>query len=157
MLLDWITVMLLIAIGLVLIVVELIFVPGTTFVGIIGFILTAVGIWLGYSSLGSTVGHVILGSSVLVGVVSVFYSFRSDAWSRFALKGQINSRVNDEYKHELFKGETGLTISALRPAGTAVFRERQHEVHTSGEFVDANTQVRIIKIEQNRIIVEEIS
>ena len=55
MVLDWVTVILLIGIGLILIVVELIFVPGVTIVGILGFILVAVGIWIGYAALGTTI------------------------------------------------------------------------------------------------------
>ena len=155
--LDWITVILLIAIGLVLIIVELIFVPGTTIVGILGFILTAVGIWFGYAALGTTIGHFILGASVLVAGVAFFYSFKNDVWSRFALNDQNKSRVNDEFQHTLAVGETGKTISALRPQGTATFSERRYEVQTNGEFIAPNTTVRIIKLKYNKITVEALS
>lgn len=157
MLLDWVTVILLIGIGLVLIVVELIFVPGVTIVGILGFILVAVGIWISYAALGSDVGHIVLAASVLIGGLALFYSFRSDAWSRFALKGSIKSRVNEENPHLLEVGEEGKTISALRPQGTAIFKERHHEVQTTGQFLPPNTPVRIIKIVANKITVEAIT
>ncbi|MBD1399005.1 hypothetical protein H9Q13_17685 [Pontibacter sp. JH31] len=157
MVLDWVTVILLIGIGLVLIVVELIFVPGVTIVGILGFILVAVGIWIGYAALGTTTGHIILAASVLIGGLALFYSFRSEAWSRFALKGAIKSRVNEENPHLLEVGEEGRTVSALRPQGTAVFKERHHEVQTTGAFLSPNTPVRIIKIVANKITVEAIT
>jgi membrane-bound ClpP family serine protease len=157
MVLDWVTIILLIGIGLVLIVVELIFVPGVTIVGILGFILVAVGVWIGYAALGTTTGHMILAASVLVGGLALFYSFRSEAWSRFALKDVITSRVNEENPHLLEVGEEGMTISALRPQGTAIFKERQHEVQTIGTFLSPNTPVRIIKIIANKIIVEAIT
>jgi membrane-bound ClpP family serine protease len=157
MLLDWITVILLIGIGLLLIVVELVFVPGTTVVGILGFILTAVGIWISYAALGTTIGHITLASTVLVGAVAFVYSFRSDSWSRFALKDQNRGHVNEDTPHQLEVGEVGKTISALRPQGTALFAERHHEVQTQGEFVAPNKAVRIIGIQQNKIIVEEVS
>lgn len=157
MVLDWVTVILLIGIGLILIVVELIFVPGVTIVGILGFILVAVGIWIGYAALGTTTGHMILAASVLIGGLALFYSFRSEAWSRFALKDTIKSRVNEETPHLLEVGEEGKTISALRPQGTAVFKERHHEVQTTGEFLSPNTPVRIIKIVANKITVEAIT
>ncbi|GAB3825889.1 hypothetical protein GCM10028895_36040 [Pontibacter rugosus] len=67
MLLDWITVILLIGVGLLLVIVELIFVPGTTVVGILGFILTGIGIWIGYAALGTNIGHIILATTVVVG------------------------------------------------------------------------------------------
>lgn len=157
MLLDWVTVILLIAIGLILIIVELIFIPGTTLIGILGFVLAGIGVWLGYATLGTQIGHLTLGLSVLVAGVAFFYSFRSNAWSKFALKGTINSRVNEDYQHNLQVGETGTTISALRPQGTALFNDQPHEVQTNGEFVNPNTTVRIIKLSQHKIIVEAIS
>ena len=157
MLLDWVTVILLICIGLVLIIVELIFVPGTTVIGILGFALAAVGIWIGYVALGTNTGHIILAAAVLVAGVTFFYSFRSDAWSRFALNEQNKGRMNEENQQDLEVGEIGVTVSALRPQGTAIFKERHHEVQTNGEFVNSNAQVRIIKINHNTVIVEEIS
>ncbi|WP_276499530.1 NfeD family protein [Pontibacter litorisediminis] len=157
MLLDWITVISLIGIGLLLIIVELIFVPGTTIVGILGFVLTAIGIWIGYAALGTETGHIILGATVLISGIAFLYSFRSDSWTRFALREQNRGHVNEEYQHTLQVGEEGTTVSALRPQGTALFAERHHEVQTRGEFVAPNTPIRIIRLDQNKIIVEAIS
>ncbi|TXK52859.1 hypothetical protein FVR03_00350 [Pontibacter qinzhouensis] len=157
MVLDWVTVILLIGIGLVLIIVELIFIPGTTIVGVLGFALAAIGIWIGYVALGTTIGHIVLALSVLASGVAVFYSFRNDAWSRFALKGSISGKVNDDVLHTLHVGDTGKTVSALRPQGTAIFQEQHFEVQTQGEFIDSNAAIRIITLTANKIIVEEIS
>jgi len=157
MMLEWVTVILLIVIGLVLIVIELIFIPGTTLIGILGFVLAGIGIWFGYAALGTTIGHVILGLAVLVAGVTFFYSFRGDAWNRFALKETIDSRVNQDYQHNLEVGEVGTTVSALRPQGTALFKDHQHEVQTTGAFIDPNTTIRIIKLSQHKIIVEAVS
>ena len=157
MLLDWITVISLVGIGLLLIIVELIFVPGTTIVGILGLILTAIGIWIGYTALGTNTGHLILAVTVLLGGLAFFYSFRSDSWTRFALKEQNRGRVNEDYQHALAVGEDGKTVSALRPQGRALFANQHHEVQTEGEFLAPNTPVRIIRLSQNKIIVEAIS
>jgi membrane-bound ClpP family serine protease len=157
MFLDWLTVILLIGIGLVLIIVELIFVPGVTIVGVLGVVLAAVGIWISYVALGTETGHIVLATSVLATGIAIFYSFRSEAWSRFALKDSIKSRVNEESPHLLEIGEEGITISALRPQGTAIFKERHHEVQTTGAFLPPNTPIRIIKIVANKITVEAIT
>ncbi|WP_266203746.1 NfeD family protein [Pontibacter kalidii] len=157
MLLDWITVISLVGIGLLLIIVELIFVPGTTIVGILGFILTAIGIWIGYAALGNSTGHIILAATVLIGALAFFYSFRSDSWTRFALKEQNRGRVNEDHQHALAVGEEGKAISALRPQGRALFAGQHHEVQTEGEFLAPNTPIRIIRLSQNKIIVEAIS
>jgi membrane-bound ClpP family serine protease len=157
MLLDWTTVILLIGIGLVLIIVELIFVPGTTIIGILGFVLVVVGIWIGYAALGTNTGHIILAVAVLVGVIAFFLSFRSDVWTHFALNERNEGRMNEENQQGLEVGEVGITVSALRPQGNAIFKQRHHEVQTKGEFIDSNAQIRIIKISNNKVTVEEIS
>ena len=157
MLIDWLTVVLLICIGLVLIVVELIFVPGITIVGILGVILVGAGVWISYATLGTETGHLVLAGSIVAGGLTLFYSFRSDAWTRFALKDSHKSRVNEDNPHLLEVGEEGITVSALRPQGTALFKERRHEVQTAGTFLPPNTPVRIIKIVANKITVEAIT
>ena len=157
MVLDWVTVILLIGIGLILIIVELIFVPGTTIIGVLGFALAAIGIWIGYAALGTPTGHIILALAVLATSIAVFYSFRNDAWSRFSLKGSISGRVNDDQQHTLLVGDTGKSVSALRPQGTALFQNKHFEVQTQGEWVAPNTAIRIITLTTNKIIVEEIS
>ncbi|HEY4652042.1 MAG TPA: NfeD family protein [Pontibacter sp.] len=157
MMLEWVTVILLIIIGLVLIIIELVFIPGTTLIGILGFVLAGAGIWFGYATLGTPIGHVILGLSVLISGLAFFYSFRGDSWSRFALKDSIDSRVNEEYQHNLEVGQMGLAASALRPQGTALFNDHRHEVQTKGEFISPNTTIRIIKLSQHKIIVEAVT
>ncbi|MFT6941450.1 MAG: membrane-bound ClpP family serine protease, partial [Cyclobacteriaceae bacterium] len=51
---DWIIVISLIVFGLGLIIVEVIFVPGTTVVGIAGLIIGTYGVYEAYSSFGTT-------------------------------------------------------------------------------------------------------
>ena len=46
---EWVTVISLILIGIALVVVEIIFVPGTTFVGIVGFCMVLAGIIASFS------------------------------------------------------------------------------------------------------------
>jgi membrane-bound ClpP family serine protease len=50
-------------------------------------------------------------------------------------------------------GTVGRTLSALRPAGTALFGEERREVVTRGEFVPTGSEVRVLGIEHNRIVV----
>lgn len=54
-------------------------------------------------------------------------------------------------------GDWGVADSPLRPAGKALFNDEFVDVVTDGTFVDAGVQVRVIKIEGNRIVVREIT
>ena len=85
----WIIIIALLLIGLTLIIVELIFIPGTTVVGLLGLFFAIAGVMVSYRHFGSEVGfYILIGMSALT-LGSLFYGFRSGAWSRFSLKTSI--------------------------------------------------------------------
>lgn len=155
--LDWLIIIALIIFGLGLIIVEVIFVPGTTFVGIFGLILAGCGIFLSFQSFGTAIGTGVLIATSLIAVIAVVYSFKTGAWKRFALKSSIKSKFNEEYKHNLWVGDIGIAISTLKPMGKAEFDNKMYEVRTKGNYVDSDTKIKIIKIQENIIIVEPIN
>jgi len=53
-------------------------------------------------------------------------------------------------------GKTGVTRSALRPAGFIEVENRRIDVVTQGEMIDSNTSVRITAVAGNRVIVETL-
>jgi membrane-bound ClpP family serine protease len=152
----WIIIISLLAIGLGLIIVELVFIPGTTVVGLLGLIFTIVGIVISYKHFGSDIGFYILMGTSTATLVALFVSFRSGAWSRFSLKSSIKSKVNEGLVNALHVGEEGLTRSALRPMGTAEFQNQNFEVRTTGAFLDSGVRIKIVKIQSNQIIVEPL-
>jgi len=154
--LMWIIIISLLTIGLGLIIVELVFIPGTTVVGLLGVIFTVVGIVVSYRHFGNDVGFYILIGTGVSTLLALFFSFRSGAWNRFSLKSSIDSKVNEDMLKVLNVGDEGTARSALRPGGTAEFANQNYEVRTTGSFVDSNTRVRIIQIQSNQIIVEPL-
>ncbi len=150
---EWFTIIALILFGLILIIIEVIFVPGTTFVGIVGFGIAGFGVWQSFVSFGTETGLIVLSVSSLVAIAAIFYSFKSGVWKRFALEGKHNARFNDEVKHNLVQGDVGVAVSTLRPMGTAEFRDKLYEVRTNGNYLETGTKVRIERIANNAIIV----
>lgn len=154
---EWATVITLIVFGLMLIIVEIIFVPGTTLVGVAGFVLLAIGVGLSFNYFGSEMGWITLGGSAVVTGLMLYYSFRTNVWSRFALKSSMDSKVNEGELDQFQVGQEGVAISALRPIGKADIGSKSIEVKTLGGYLDSGTKVRIIKIVSNQIIVEPIN
>jgi membrane-bound ClpP family serine protease len=154
---DWITVVSLILFGLVLIIVEIIFVPGTTVVGLVGFIFMAIGVALSFRYFGTEIGWSAVGATGVASGALLYLSFKSNLWGRFALKSTSQGKLNEGEMNELFPGQEGVTVSALRPVGKAELLNRLCEVKTLGEYVDAGKRIRILKILSNQIIVEPIN
>lgn len=153
---DWISVIALILMGIAIILVEIIFVPGTTVVGILGFLCAGYGVYLGYGYFGSTQGSIVLGVSAALGITLTFYAFKSKAWERFSLKGEIDSKVNEGLISQLTEGSEGVTTSSLKPIGKASFNDLEIEVRSNGGYIAEQTKIRILKMETDRIIVEPI-
>ncbi|MFH6984503.1 NfeD family protein [Marinoscillum luteum] len=154
---EWITVIGLILFGIGLLIIEVIFIPGTTIVGIAGFICSGFGVYLGYDYFDSTTGTTILIVSSSFLLVVMIYAFKSRAWERFSLKDENTGRFNDDFKVTLSVGDQGQTISSLKPSGKALFNEKELEVRSNGGFINENQQIKIIRIEPNKIIVEPIN
>ena len=153
---EWITVISLVILGLFLILLELLFVPGTTVVGILGFVASVFGIYLSFSYFGSSTGWLfVLGSSVFF-AVSLYFSFKSKTWERFSLKSAIKSKVNEGLANELKINDEGMAISTIKPIGKAEFKEKEYEVKSLGNYIEPGTKIKIIKIDINNIIIEPI-
>jgi membrane-bound ClpP family serine protease len=153
----WIIILALLLIGLTLIIIEVVFIPGTTLVGVLGVIFIGAAVMSSYRNFGHEVGfYVLLGSSVTT-AVALYFSFRSQAWSRFANKSSIKSKVNEGLTLSLNIGDEGVSVSSLKPMGTVQFKSGQFEVKTLGDYVNVGTKVKIVHLESNQIIVKPLN
>jgi len=155
--LEWIAVILLILFGLGFIIAEIIFVPGTTLLGLMGLLFTIIGIVISFISFGTGIGVSVLIISAVIGLSAIIYSFKTGVWKKFALNDTNKSKFNEGEKEELQVGEEGITASSLRPMGKGDFKDKIYEVTTLGNFLTTGTKIRIISIKNNKIIVEPIT
>jgi membrane-bound ClpP family serine protease len=150
----WLVIAILIVIGLLCLVLEILVIPGTGVAGIIGFALLAIGIWQAYAVYGPTAGHLTVGGTIVLTLVTLILSLRAKTWRRIMLDSKIDSRVNIIDDQKLKVGDSGKTISRLVPAGKAFINGEFYEVRTTGEFLDPETLVEVEKIESNKIFVK---
>lgn len=153
---EWLTVLSLILFGLALVIAEIIFVPGTTFVGIAGFVFLVLGAGLSFSYFGSAMGWTTTGGTAVVSGVALYFAFKANVWGRFSLKSTSTSKVNEEELLTVAIGVEGVTVSALRPSGKAELDNKTYEVRTMGNYVESGTKIRVMQIQLNQIIVEPL-
>ncbi|MDW7691398.1 NfeD family protein [Flammeovirgaceae bacterium SG7u.111] len=152
---EWVTVITLVLFGLVLLILELIFIPGTTVIGFVGLVSGGYGVYLGYDYFGTTTGTMILAGSIAISMVGFYFSFKSGTWHKFALNQVISSRVNEDSEPVII-GDEGKAISALRPFGSADFGTITKEVRTIGDYVDKGAKIKVIQVNGPNIIVEPV-
>lgn len=153
---DWFYVALLITIGLLLLVVEILFVPGTTFVGLLGFLLVIGGVVLSFRTFGNETGWLTLGAATVLSGLAVFFSFRSGLWRRFSLKSVNTSIAVESQEGKVHVGDEGIALSSMRPVGKAEIGGVVLEVKTRGAYADAGTRIRVVQVAAAQIIVEPI-
>lgn len=142
--------------GILLVILEIIFIPGTTVVGIIGAGFMIAGVISGFNYFGQQGGWITLGATALSSAILVYYAFKANVWGRFSLKTANLGKVNEGELEGLTVGQEGVAISALRPSGKAEISDKTFEVKTLGAFVDAGSKIKIIKVNTNQIVVEPI-
>ncbi len=76
----------------------------------------------------------LIGVLVFLGTVIVL-AFKNGIWNRFAIAGVIDGKANNIDKLTINVGDIGETISAIRPAGSAIIGGRKVEVHTEGKSI----------------------
>ncbi len=154
---EWYLILTLIGIGLLLLVIEVIFIPGTSVAGLIGFALILIGVVLSFNYFGSSTGWIVVGCAAVVSGIIFYWTFRTKPWKIFALKSSIQSKVNEGALDALIIGMTGVTTSALRPMGNGKFGEKIFEVTSLSAYINSGTPIKIVRISSNQILVEPLN
>ena len=154
---ELVYILIIVFVGLGLIVLEIIVIPGTTIVGILGFTCTVGGIILAYKYHDYTTGNYVLAGSIVVSIVSLYLAIKFKAWERFSVNQDISGKVTTNISEGIEPGKEGIALSSLRPYGTGEFDDNMVEVVSLGELIETNTPIRIVKIENQKIFVEPIN
>jgi membrane-bound ClpP family serine protease len=153
---TWTIIGVLIAVGFIFLLLEVLVLPGISIAGFIGFVLIAVGIWQSYAVYGGFAGTITLIITLVLSVILLYIVLKSNTWKRVALNKNINSRVNLVDIEKVKPGKRGKTISRLAPMGKALIGGEYFEVKTTGEFIDQETEIEVVKTEHNKIIVKKV-
>ena len=157
--------LILLGVGVILLLVEALILPGLGVAGVLGGLAVAASIVLSMVGSAPTMGDFMLALQVL-GTSILIVGF---------LGWQLIKRLpNDRRADRIFLKETltrergyssstarsdligveGVTVTDLRPAGTALFGDESMDVVSSSGWVPAGTQVRIVQAEGYRHVVE---
>lgn len=144
----------LLIIGLILLLIEVLFVPGTTIIGIFGLAVSLAGVIYAFSAYESETAFWIVGIAAILNLIAVWYGFSSGVWNRFSLKSSMKGGAFDGRTLGLSIGMTGVAVSDIKPIGKASFGENSYEVKSEDGFIEVGKAVSIVKIENNKILVK---
>ena len=160
--------LLLFVVGLVLLFVEIVLIPGFGFVGLAGILCMAASLmltrlpsfqWWSIDQVSAVVGQLAL--SMILGIAGSIVLLKSlprlGAFNRLILgsrtsasEGYVSAPTEGDAD---LVGQEGVTVSELRPVGVGMFGGRRLDIIAEGEYIDEKTAVRIIEARGSRIVV----
>lgn len=147
----------LILVGLLLVVIEVQFIPGTNVVGVMGVLGAGVGVVYAFATYGA-VGGLLTLLATIAAVAVLFYLLKeSGAWDRFVLADTLLSG-SGEAEEEVDRrsrllGREGTALTPLRPSGFAEIDGQRVEVETEGDYIASGSDVRVIAMDRRRYVV----
>lgn len=153
-------------IGVVLVLAEIFIIPGFGVAGISGIILVIgsllaalVGnVGLQFPTAEALASAVITMAVTLVLLIALIFSLgrylpRSERFSQLVLAPELSSvsGYTSADTIEDLVGATGVTVTPLRPSGTAVINDERVDVIAASEFIPSGTPVRVVRVRGSRV------
>ena len=142
---EWLIVLMLILIGAILVVLEILVLPGINVAGILGFISIIAGVYFGYAYYGGVTGHLILAGTVVFGF--------GKTWKRLSLDTRLEGTV-EGIGDSVKAGDCGETLGRLAPMGNVKLGDMVVEAESRSGYIDAHRPVEVVKVLRNKVIVQ---
>jgi membrane-bound ClpP family serine protease len=148
-----------IALGILLMVVEFMLIPGVTIAGIGGILFIVGGIVVAFIEHGPTAGFLILGGTLVAMLIVVALMLRAGTWKKLMLTTAIDSKVDLMQRDEgtVNPGDRGESITRLNPMGKVLVNGEYYEAKALDILVDPKTEIEVIAVEGNKLIVKPIN
>lgn len=144
----------LILVGLILVLAEILIIPGVGIAGILGLLSMGGSCFYAFHEMGNTAGAIVTAVNAVLLVALVVWVLRAKTWKRMALDTNIDSKAVDSGEEALVVGDRGRTVTRLAPMGTVRFGNRTFEAKALEGMIDQETEVEIVLMEDNRIYVK---
>ena len=149
-------IILLILLGLILLLVETLLLPGFFFTGILGVISLAAACYFGFVNYGNTGGIITVIISVLVAAAFMVWILRSKTWKKATLNTEIKATVDQRPADKgITPGMKGVAQTRLNPMGRVRFDNGEEaEVHSLDGLIDARKNVVVEQVDEEKIFVK---
>jgi len=145
----------LLVVGLVLLLLEILVIPGIGVAGIIGLVSLSFGCYFSFGY-GTTTGLIVTAAVILLLIVLLWWALREKTWKKLALNTQVQSSAGQD-SAVVAVGDQGVTTTRLAPMGTARIADKTVEVKSLEGYLDPGKNVTVAMIEDNIIYVKTIN
>ena len=147
---------LLVLFATVMLVVEVVFIPGFGLTGFLGMLSMMGAVFYAFLQLGSAAGWITLLVVVLVCIALFLWVLYGNSLDKMALKKNIKSTVNEQDMSLFAVGDRGVTRTRLALIGEALINGQVVEVKSEGGFINEHEEIEIIRISGDSLFVAKV-
>ena len=144
----------LILVGIILIFIEILLIPGVGVAGILGLLSMGGSCFYAFHEFGLTTGIIVAVVNAVLIIGLAIYVLRAKTWKRMSLETNIDSKAVESAVLSL--GDKGKTLTRLAPMGSARFGDYVVEVKALEGMLDPEVPVEVVLIEDNKIYVKAL-
>lgn len=149
-------IIILVALGLMLILAEIVIIPGIGVAGILGIVSLGGACFYAFHELGPVAGTVvtIVNAALLLGLA--IYMLCARVRKKRSLNANIDSKISFFDETRIAVGDTGRTLTRLSPTGSARIGDIDCEVKSLEGIIGADVEIEVVMIEDNKIYVKPV-
>lgn len=141
-----------ILLGLLLVLAEILLIPGVGIAGVLGLLAMGGSCAYAFMEMGNMTGIIVTSVNAVLLVVLIIWVLRAQTWKRLSLETNIDSKaVVPEV--EVSVGDKGRSVTRLAPMGTVRFGDNSLEVTSMEGLIDPGMDVQVVAIEDGKIYV----
>lgn len=141
----------------ILLVVEVMLIPGFGFTGLLGVASMIGGVAYSFFVIGSLAGWITLLIACAICVALFVWALYGNSLDKVALKKKINSTVKEDEISKFSVGDKGIARTRLALIGEAEINGLIVEVKSESGLVDEGTSVEVVRISGDTIFVKTIN
>ena len=148
----------LIIIGVVLLLAEILLIPGVGVAGVLGLLALVGANFIAFFYHSQTEGIIVLIVTMAICLSGVWYALRAKTWTRLSLNKEIEAKaVPLPQEQGIHVGMKGKTLGRLIPSGKARFGATDIEAYALQGIIAPDTEIEVVQIEDLRIFVVPVT
>lgn len=159
---SWLPIFL-IGLGVLLLFIEIVLLPGFGAAGVPGIVLIVASIWIVVRQNDLKTGLIYAGVTVAVtlpiAILGLWLAPRTELGKSLILDTTASHADGFQAPPQdlvNLVGKSGRSVTPLRPVGTALINGRRVDVVTLGDFIEAEREVEVIFVEGTRVVVRSL-
>ena len=153
---DYVITSLIVFVATLLLVVEVVFIPGFGVTGLLGVLSMVGAIFYSFFLIGSLAGWVTLAVACVICISLFLWALYGNSLDKVALKKNIDSTVMEGEEGKFAVGDKGVARTRLALIGEAEINGEIVEVKSESGFVDEGAEIEIVRLSADTVFVKVI-